>query len=188
MAECHSPDLTEPSWNLVRGMFERTQRSSAWRETGLWAVDLLEEHLGTVWASDVLTADDGLKSRIVLAPTHLQAFASLLELAVRLELTRQVRGRPRLMRELKQDLRIARLVHTEIILEMLTIGSGLGIGGAAEVPAMRNPVDVVFEWNERKVPVEATALLTDDEFRQSDDAISSISDAVLAFRYRPMPT
>lgn len=178
--EGHSADLIEPSWNLVRRLFEGTHRSSAWHDTGVWAVDRLEEHLGHSWACDVLAAGDALKSRIALAPAHTQAFASLLELAMRLELTVSLRGRPTLIKELKRDRRLARLVHTEIILEMVTVAGALGIGAATEVADMRNPVDVVFGWNESDVPVEAMALLTDDEFRQTDEATSQLRDAVLS--------
>jgi hypothetical protein len=107
------------SWEILHGMMASAAWSDAWRETGSWAFDVLEKHLGSDWPAAVASkSPTGGAAQLAWAVGHVTAYAQVLELALRLELLQGVDGYAKLRRALRNDPRPSQLVHYEMQLEV----------------------------------------------------------------------
>ena len=161
----------ELSWLLLRSMMAQTTWSEAWRQTGLWALRVLETHLGSEWPATVAgKSPTGGAPQLAYAVGHVSAYAQVLELALRLELLGGAAGHAKVRRVLRNDPRPAQLVHCEMQLEV----AGLAFRSDAipelePAPSGGRPADVAFTDAEQRLVVETRAVMQSDGWRDEND-------------------
>ena len=173
-----APYQIEPGWDLLRGQMSGSLRSEAWRQAGCWAVDCLEGYLGPQWARDVLLSDDPLRRYLALAPHHIQAFAWLLELALRLTQAKDTSGIAQIISSLRKDRHLSNITHEQLMLEVGTLACSTGASTKFEVstPGHPNPIDLVVETDSLHMPIEARVLFTDIRFRAAQADLDRLTD------------
>jgi hypothetical protein len=151
----------------------------------LWAIDQLEEHLGSDWAR-LAFDDDGLRQTLVWAGAHADATLFLLELALRLEQLKTTPGFAKARDQLRADVRYAVAGHTQLQLETAALSLAHRARVALEVtnPGLRNPVDLVIETPRGPMPAEARVLHVDEAFRDLMDVSDQLSMARLQAELR----
>lgn len=168
------PDLPEPSWALVRALMARKSQPANRREAGLWAVDRLESYLGPDWAGLAFANDPSLRDLLVWSSAHVDAVLFVVELALRLEVLKQLPGFAKVRNQVTTDVRYALAGHAQLQLETAALAHHLGtkIGLEVQTPRASSPVDLCVAVGEAPMPVEVKVLFANDEFRE----ITKVSD------------
>jgi hypothetical protein len=168
LTEAGPPPL---SWEILQGMMANATWSEAWRQTGSWAFQVLEKHLGSDWPARVARkSPTGGAPQLAWAVGHVVAFAQVLELALRLELLRGADGYAKVRRVLRNDPRPAQLVHCEIQLEVAGLALRSGITPQLEpAPLGGRPADVAITLGDERLVIETRAILTSDDWRDEND-------------------
>jgi hypothetical protein len=111
------------TWRALRVAIQRAPtRSDAWRLAGSWAIDVLEDELGTDWPRTVVSkSSEGSAGELALVAGHTIAYTNLLELALRLTLLSKVPGFAKARRPIATDPRIDQLAHSRIQLEVAAL-------------------------------------------------------------------
>ncbi|NOX24474.1 MAG: hypothetical protein GXP36_15475 [Actinobacteria bacterium] len=127
----------------------------------------------------MLLSDDPLRKYLVSVPHHTQAFAWLLELALRLTQARDMSGIARITSSLKNDRRLSSITHEQMMLEVGTLAYSLGASTRFEVgtPGHANPIDLVVEADSLYMPIEARVLFTDIQFRAAQADLDRLTEA-----------
>lgn len=176
--ERHTTSMTVPesaiprlSWEILHSMMGNATWSQAWRETGAWAFDVLESHLGSDWPAVVAEKNPtGGAPQLAWAVGHVVAYAQVLELALRLELLRGVDGFAKVRRALRTDPRPAQLAHCEMQLEVAGLALRSGVTPQLEpAPRRGRPADVGITLDEQRLVVETRAILASDDWREEND-------------------
>ena len=164
-------------WEFWRRRMEKSGRREAGRRAGLWALDVLESHLGSDWLVRVIAAE-GLPPAEVAAASHdAVAYVELLRLAAHLELGAALPGYARVRTAMRTDLREERRVHTMMQLEIATLASSLGADVALEHRTLHRhaPIDVVANLDDTVLSIETFAVLHDDQLRTGRELADRVS-------------
>src|SRR5580704_6324226 len=111
-----SPDVPLPTWELLREQVDQAlRRSLAWRRTGHWMIDVLQEELGESWAVDAVEQFGELPIPVMWAVSgHMYAFVQTLDLALRLRLLQFAKGAGRIRKELRGNRQLSRVLHVSL--------------------------------------------------------------------------
>src|SRR5262249_58537029 len=104
-------DDMRPSWDLYRRMLAYPDVSPARREATSWALDELEQRMGSDWLGRYLDARGHVPVEVNLGPAHRSALGNLLDFALRLVVLDSVPGAGKIQREMRRDLRDERRRH-----------------------------------------------------------------------------
>src|SRR4051794_27262682 len=88
-------DLSDPlTWTLLRDLLTRSLgRDPAWVQAGLWALETLESQLGLDWPALLVEKHpDHSAGDFAWMAGHVVAYATVLELALRLDVLSQAAG------------------------------------------------------------------------------------------------
>jgi hypothetical protein len=127
----------------------------------MWALDELERRMGNDWLERYWEASDHVPGEVDLGSTHVAAFGTLIELALRLDLLDGVSGAGKVQREMKVDRRDDRRRHCRLQLEVAALGARAGYTVAFEdklKPGMP-PSDVVLTRGPDWLRVETFAIV-----------------------------
>lgn len=120
------------SWDGLSARMSESARSDEGRAAGIWAIDVLRDQLGHHWMERAALAEGRAPSDLLLSMVHAVAFGELLDLALRLHLLRNVEGMGVVRRDLKNDLREQRRLHTRVLLNVAALALQHGHGVAME--------------------------------------------------------
>jgi hypothetical protein len=169
------------TWRALRVAIQRAPtRSDAWRLAGSWAIDVLEDELGTDWPRTVVSkSSEGSAGELALVAGHTIAYTNLLELALRLTLLSKVPGFAKARRPIATDPRIDQLAHSRIQLEVAALAEQAECLGALEPnPLGPRPADVAIEVLGTQHVVETRAIMTGEiwrsQVRTTDDLFERI--------------
>lgn len=153
-----SPDVPLPTWELLREQVDQAlRRSLAWRRTGHWMIDVLQEELGESWAVDAVEQFGDLPIPVMWAVSgHMYAFVQALDLALRLRLLQFAKGAGRIRKELRGNRQLSRVLH--VSLQATVAGLALGHGWDVHLEPGRPPADLWFETEGRRITVETKVL------------------------------
>jgi hypothetical protein len=178
--------VEELTFDELRARMSRAGRTAAWRNAGLWALDVVEDELDPKWAAAVASKlSDGDPRELTLSAFHIVAYVELLELALRLVLLRNVSGFAKARRALARDPRRDQLAHARVQLEVaglaLRTGSGLSLEPTRQG---HRPADVAFEAAGREIVVETRAVLTSDAWREQNRQTDLVFERIHAIERR----
>lgn len=168
MASDEEPLEGPPTWSLIREMFAGVEAPQARLDTSLWALDVLEQELGHDWPQK--THEKGKAGHLVGAIGGTADNARLIEFAMRLRLVRDRPGRRKALRPfLTGDITDERIRHTDLLLEVATLGIPLGWRPELEKKTGTSPsdVDVRLTRGEVVLDVEVCSLMQSDKTRAS---------------------
>ena len=168
------------SWDGLSARISESARSDEGRTAGIWAIDVLRNQLGHDWMERAALAEGRAPSDLLLSMVHAVAFGELLDLALRLHLLRNVEGMAVVRRDLKNDLREQRRLHTRVLLSVaaLALQRGHGVAMEKRVAVDLAPTDVVITMPSGNLISETFAVLTDDIMRQGMDYTESLTRGV----------
>lgn len=168
MSTAHAFDDHEGTdWDYWRRRMEDSSRCAEGRRAGIWALGILEEHLGPSWLAHVRRREYQLPPEVALSPFHAVAFAELLVFAVSLELGRTIRGFAKVRHVLAADLRDEARLHALLQLELAMLGRAADANVALEPRDARSypPYDVRISLGNLTLRVEARVVLLDNPTR-----------------------
>jgi hypothetical protein len=173
---------TELTWAALRAAMERAGRTKAWIDAGIWALQTLEVHLGRAWPGEVARkTPNGRPSELAIAAHHAVAYSQLLELALRLELLRDVEGSAKVRRAIATDPRPTLLMHVRIQLEVAALV--LKAHGPPKLePSLtgQRPADIAFDSAQQRYVVEARTVLTSDAWRDESERTDALFERIHA--------
>jgi hypothetical protein len=156
-------DVPPLSWDVLHSMMASSNGwSEAWRQTGDWALDVLEGQLGPDWPELVRNKNPtGGAPMLAWAAGHVSAYVSLVELALRLDLLKGCPGFAKARTAIRSDPRPGQLVASEMQLEVAGLALRIGCNPTLE-PSHEGcrPADIAFETKTGEYIVEARAVLT----------------------------
>jgi hypothetical protein len=172
------PDVPLPSWEMLREQVDQAlSRSSAWRRTGHWTIDVLEEELGESWTVDAFEQFGELPIPLMWAVSgHMDAFVQTVDLALRLRLLRSADGAGRIRKELRGNRQLSRVLH--VSLQATVAGLALRRGWGFHLEPGRPPADLWFETEGRRMTVETKVLEPSDLTREHHHAVDRTMDRI----------
>jgi len=168
------------TWSYWRDRMRQSTRCDAGRAAGLWALGVLEEHLGTDWIARVVAKDGALPPEVWMAWFHAVAYAELLAMGASLELSRELPGHARVRRSLATDVREEARQHALLLLELGMLSRHAGGAVALEPRGTQGqpPADVRIELDDTLMLVEARAILFDDGMRAGRELSDRLSEQI----------
>lgn len=157
-----------PTWDIIREMFAGTEAPRARLDASLWAIDVMAQELGDDWPRK--TYEKGKAGHLVGAIGGTADNARLIEFAMRLRLVRDRPGRRKALRPfLTGDITDERIRHTDLLLEVATLGMPLGWGAELEKKTRTSPSDVDVRLTREGVvlDIEVCSLLQSDRTKAS---------------------
>lgn len=149
---------------------------------GQWAVFRLRDVLGEDWLPLAIERDnEGYPLALIDLGSHLLALAGALELATRLELSMDLDGRAKALRDLRRDPSPRRLLHSQA--QLLLAGLAYRLGWPVALETRREnqpPADVEIVAPTGVLNVEVRVLTRSDDAREQHAAVSRTSDWLLA--------
>jgi hypothetical protein len=116
-----------------------------------------------------------------MAAGHVTAYANVLELALRVELLKEVSGSGKARRVMVTDPRPSQLAHSRIQLEVASLALKGGSPPELEPnPMGRRPADVAFGSARHRVVVETRAVLTSDVWRDNGQWTDELFERIRA--------
>lgn len=170
------PDVPLPSWEMLRVQVDQAlSRSSAWRRTAHWMIDVLQEELGDSWTIGAVEQFGELPIPVLWAVSgHMYAFVQTLDLALRLRLLQSADGAGRIRKELRGNRQLSRVLHTS--LQATLAGLALRRGWGFHLEPGRPPADLWFEAEGRRMTVETKVLEPSDMTREHHQAVDRTMD------------
>jgi hypothetical protein len=150
-------------WPALQRRMDQGPRSSAWRQAGRWALSSVERHLGQDWLAKHAKRGLPLPAEFTRAGSDVEALSHLLDLALRLELLRDVAGAGQVRNALRTDLRAEARRHALVQLEVAALAQRAGLHVRLERKAVGTgrPSDVVFGSMGSEVAAEVRLVLPD---------------------------
>jgi hypothetical protein len=175
---------SSPTWQTFRDDLDRAARPGAWTTAARWALDALSEHLGRDWPQRALAVEarDGQQlpffSALMKIGSHTIALAQALEWALRLRLLQSEDGFADLKRDLRGDLTVGRILHTD--LELLVAGLARRAGWPLRLePTLARaspPADVLIDSPTARLSVEVRVLTERVGARERRQRIDDVVD------------
>lgn len=192
MSEGETPPLG--TWQSYRDWLDRANRSQAWSTVANWAIDVLEEELGTSWprtAAEVeMNEQRGLPlvSGLKALGWHAVGLVETLEWAIRLRLVRDLDGAADLRNDLIGNVMTGRILHTDLQLQIA--GLALRRGWKVQLEPMKlgceRPADLLLTTPNAGLLVEARVVseaVADRDHREwTDQAIARVMNIAAANR------
>ncbi len=172
------PNVPPPTWEMLREQVDQAlRRSSAWRRTAHWTIDVLQEELGDSWTVDAFEQFGELPIPVMWAVSgHMYAFVQTMDLALRLRLLRSAEGAGRIRKELRGNRQLGRVLHAS--LQATIAGLALRRGWDFHLEPGRPPADLWFETGGRKMTVETKVLEPSDLTREHHQAVDRTMDRI----------
>jgi len=166
-------------WSLWQDWMRRGGRCEAGQQAGLWALGVLEKHLGSDWLQRVVSAEGTPPAEVAWAISHAAPYAELLRWAARLEACAALPGFAQVRRQLRQDLREEAREHCMLQLELAALATRVGWEAAFERRMVAGPpVDVHVIAPTGELAVEMFTVLTDDQLQAEQRLAEMISSKV----------
>jgi len=158
-----------PTWDLYRRMADSSKVRPARRQAVLWALGELERRMGPDWLERYWESAGHVPAEVNLGFGHVAAFGNLLDLALRYHVLDDAPGIGRVQREMRQDLRDQRRLHSALQLEVAVLGLQAGFTASLEArPTGRGgPSDVILYRDEEMLQVETFAVLRDKRSQEA---------------------
>lgn len=163
--EFDSEEAAYRSWDRARDRMNESSWSKEGRATGIWAIDQLQVVLGEQWAMQQ-------KSNYLLASHfHAVAYAQLLEFALQLHLLSGATGMGQIHRDLINDVRPERRLHTQLMLDVASLAVQCGHSVNFEMPLKHglSPTDVVLTTQHGSLEIEVSTVHMDQSMRDGID-------------------
>jgi len=158
------------SWVLLHEMMAGVPSSPERREVSSWALDVLAAELGEDWPKRAVERHVAMHLLSAVGSTIDRA--RLIEFAIRLRLIRDCPGRRKALQPLLSgDLTSERIRHTDLQLEVATLGAPLGWSAELEKLNIHpsSGIDVRLTRDGEVLDVEVCALLEGDRTKSSFD-------------------
>jgi hypothetical protein len=172
------PDVPPPTWEMLREQVDQApRRSSAWRRTAHWTIDVLREELGDSWTVDAFEQFGELPIPVMWAVSgHMYAFVQAMDLALRLRLLRSAEGAGRIRKELRGNRQLGRVLHAS--LQATIAGLALRRRWDFHLEPGHPPADLWFETGGRRMTVETKVLEPSDLTREHHQAVDRTMDRI----------
>jgi len=173
-------DDDRPSWDLYRRMADSPLINPARREASLWALDQLEQCMGSDWLERYWDTAKHVPAEVNLGGAHAGALGSLLELALRFNLLAGTPGLGSVQKEMKNDLRDDRRRHAALQLEVAGLAMRAGFTVALEHRSSRQapPSDVLMQRDQAALRVETFAIILDQHSQEGRAYWDRATDAL----------
>ena len=165
---------------------EISRRCVEGRGAGIWALGVLEAHLGQSWLTKVRDRERRLPPEVSLSSFHALAYAELLVFAVSLELGRTLPGYAKVRKALATDLRDEARQHGLLQLELGMLGRSIGAEVAFETRDAPDvpPYDVRIALGNLTLRVEARVVLLDDPTRAGRELADRVGNELRRIGFR----
>lgn len=173
-----TPESSVPAieWQQIGEMLDRNPRRDARYQAARWALDTLQGQLGDGWLERAARlSDDGVPLGLHLLGSHTQALAETLEWALRLEMCQRWDGSADFMRDLVNDPRPSRLLHSRSQLAQASFAERLGWPVALE-PGSGPPADLAFGAPSGPLVTEIRVLTQSDFGRGQREVAEGATD------------
>jgi hypothetical protein len=173
-----TPYVPPPSWGMLREQVDQPlHRSSAWRRTAHWTIDVLQEELGESWTVDAFEQFGELPIPLMWAVSgHMYAFVQTVDLALRLRLLQSAKGAGRIRKELRGNRQLGRVLH--VSLQATLAGLALRREWGFHLEPGHPPADLWFETEGRRMTVETKVLEPSDLTREHHHAVDQTMDRI----------
>jgi hypothetical protein len=173
-----APDVPLPTWEMLREQVDQAlRRSSAWRRTAHWTIDVLEDELGESWTVDAVEQFGELPIPVMWAFSgHMYAFVQTVDLALRLRLLQSAKGAGRIRKEIRGNRQLSRVLH--VSLQATLAGLALRRQWGFHLEPGRPPADLWFETEGRRMTVETKVLEPSDLTREHHHAVDRTMDRI----------
>jgi hypothetical protein len=173
-----APYVPPPSWGMLREQVDQPlRRSSAWRRTAHWTIDVLQEELGESWTVDAFEQFGELPIPLMWAVSgHMYAFVQTVDLALRLRLLQSAKGAGRIRKELRGNRQLGRVLH--VSLQATLAGLALRRGWGFHLEPGHPPADLWFATEGRRMTVETKVLEPSDLTREHHHAVDQTMDRI----------
>lgn len=152
-------------WREIRDLLDRDPRRNARYEAASWALDTLRGQLGEDWLGRAVRLGDGeFPLALHLLSSHAQALAEALEWALRLDMCHDRDGSADFLRDLLNDPRPSRILHSRALLAQAAFAEYLGWPVVLEPNAVGrgSPADLAFEAPSGPLVTEIKVLMQSD--------------------------
>lgn len=169
-------------WSEIQEWFELTCEHDARARAGRWAISRLRELLGEDWLSRAVARDgEGYPLALLQLGSHLLALVEALEWALRLEISMDLEGRAKALRDLRRDPSPRRLLHSRAQLLLAGLAHRLGWPVALEIRREdQPPADVEIAAPTGSLNVEVRVLTQSNDARAKRAAADWTSDWLFA--------
>jgi hypothetical protein len=179
-------DEDRPSWDLYRQMAGSPLVNSARRVATLWALEQLEQRMGSDWLERYWDMARHVPEEVNLGGAHVGALGNLLELTLRLHLLTGTPGLGGVQKEMRNDLRDDRRRHAALQLEVagLAMRSGFSIALEHRTNRQAPPSDVFLQGDEAALRVETFAIIPDQHSREGRMYWDRVMGAIRRISFR----
>lgn len=165
-------------WSEISEMLDRAGRRDARYQAARWALDTLQERLGNDWLERAAKLSDGeIPLSLHLLGAHTHALAEALEWALRLEMSEGWDGSADFLRDLLQDPRPARILHSRAQLAQASLAARLGWPVSLEPSGDDGaPADLAIVAPSGTIIAEVRVLTPSDFGRDQREIAERVSD------------
>ncbi len=165
-------------WQEIRDLLNRHPERDTRCEVACWALSTLQEQLGDSWLKRATAMGDGdFPLGLHLLSGHNHALAEALEWALRLELCRDWDGSADFLRDLVNDPRPSRILHSRSQLAQASFAERLGWPVALEPSSdLGTPADLLFITPVGPVTTEIRVLVQSDFGRSQRETAQRNTD------------
>ena len=172
------------SWNYWREQMRDSSRCDEGRSAGIWAIDVMERHLGGDWLSHIINSEHALPSEISMASFHAAAYGEMLRQAVCLEECSSIQGFARVRKSLRADMRNELRLHVFLQLELASMLNRLGaIVSVEEGVVPTAPVDVSASLDGVEIKAETFVVMADDQMKAGVSLSERLSNDLLRIMF-----
>jgi hypothetical protein len=166
-------------WKEIRNLLDRGHQEGARYAAASWALDTLRAQLGEDWLARAVELRDGdFPLALHLLSSHAQALAEALEWALRLDMCHDWDGSADFLRDLLNDPRPSRILHSRAQLAQAAFAEYLGWpvvlepGGDGGGP----PADLAFDAPSGSLVTEIKVLMQSDIARRQHEIAQDTTD------------
>jgi hypothetical protein len=170
-------ELPIRTWPVLRELLTQADRSAAWKEVADWTITVLEDVLGPTWPERAIEQFNELPIPLILGSANTLAFVQTVDLAMRMQLLREVPGFGRARKELRGNGALGRALHFSF--QATLCGLAQKVGWPARLEPGDPPADL---WLEAKsgvrTTIETRVLGPAQEDRALNAAVDELTDRV----------
>jgi hypothetical protein len=166
-------------WREIQDLLDRDHRKDARYEAASWALDTLRQQLGEDWLGRAVRLGDGeFPLALHLLSSHAQALAEALEWALRLDMCHDWDGSADFLRDLLNDPRPSRILHSRAQLAQAAFAEYLGWPVVLEPSGDGggSPADLAFEAPSGPLIAEVKVLMQSDIGRSQREIAEGTTD------------
>lgn len=170
-------ELPLPTWPVLRELLTEVDRPAAWKEVADWTITVLEDVLGASWPERAIEQFNELPIPLILGSANTLAFIQTVDLAMRMQLLRQIPGFGRARKELRGNGALGRALHFSF--QATLCGLAHKVGWETRLEPGEPPADLWLEASSGvRTTIETRVLGPAQEDRALNAAVDELTDRI----------